>query len=197
MTPQDLLRRAPRIGAWDAAKTATGWAYITTEGWRTGTLRDLDVYKRHPGREVIAALTAMREAGVETIVCEDCYLPAFNGKKNGATPHTLKELAGTRRAIEMLANAMGLAVLKPVAPARWQGNLLTKGQDSKMEAKRVARLLGAAPANDHEADAVCLAYYAMSMAAAGEQMDLTLRGPRGGKYNANKRRRRGAATRAE
>ena len=162
-----------KVIAFDTAKRKTGWAYKALDGrWETGVVCVADT-----GALVDVVKRAQAE-GVTHAALEDCYL----AKGNVAT---LKALAAAQGAISTVCKVAGLTVLKPIHAQTWQSafGITGKRDDRKFGAQRVAHALGASRITDDEADAVCLCDYAERV---GEQQELELRGPRGGKLRARK-----------
>jgi len=132
--------------------TATGMAWMQDGQWHTMTLdgRDDDAIR--------AALHDARLAGVELAAIEDCYL--------GVNFRTAKTLAVIQGRIASLCQSSGIRV--QIVPVMcWKRAMLTVAgsfPQRRTEQKRtsiwVAKALGAQPANDNEADAVCLAEFA-------------------------------------
>lgn len=152
--------------AFDAAKRCTGWAFRDRAGaWITGVVKPADTETL---REVFVAALSN---GVTHAVIEECFM--------GRNVHTLKTLQEAQTRITMMCEWYGLPVTL-VYPATWQAAYGIGGTrwERKLGALRVAKLLGCETENRDIADAVCLCEY---QTKHGQQMELELRGPRGGK----------------
>lgn len=152
--------------AFDAAKRCTGWAFRDRSGaWITGVVE--------PANTGALRLVFVRaiEHGVTHAVIENCFM--------GRNVHTLKTLQEAQTRITLMCEWYGLPVTL-VYPATWQAAFGIGGDsaDRKAGALRVANWLGCETKSPDIADAVCLCDY---QTKHGQQMELELRGPRGGK----------------
>lgn len=137
--------------AFDAA-TQSGYAYKSNGQWRIGTI---DPRK---GDVLLRVLAEARTAGVTECAIENCY----HGK-NALTTITLARIQGR---IEAACERVGIA-WHYVHPMTWKSAQLAGARvraDQKTASIRMARMLGALPANDDEADAVCICDYATANA---------------------------------
>lgn len=135
--------------AFDAA-TTTGYAYRLGKHWVTGTLRPLDQKE-----ELDRVIQTAASKGVVAAAIEEPYC--------GKNVRTMRVLAQVVDRIEFVCEQHGLVSEKWRAQ-EWQSQLQLDGprEERKLGAKCIARNLGARPATEDEADAVCLAYVAES-----------------------------------
>ena len=140
-----------RILALDLATARPcSWALRDDDGFYTG---EVDVLARDGHLQLEKLFDNL--PGV--VVCEGAYL--------GPNAKTFGDLRHVCGRIEGAAMANGIDVIEAVQPSEWKAYMLVvngvRAQNNrkaeKAEALRVARMLGAEPENDDQADAVCLA----------------------------------------
>lgn len=166
--------------AFDAAKRQTGYAYRGLDGqWVTGVVCPLNTVRL---RKIVQNA---KRAGATHAAIENCYLGARNDEKRNVM--TLKALQDAQTRIVLALEMNGYEKPKLVYPVSWQSAFGIGGQreDRKRGARRVAAQLGAPElVFDDEADAVCLCVYAERL---GQQDELALCGPRGGKFKCRRK----------
>lgn len=143
----------------DPSLRRTGWAYIAWRGatryWVCGTFRGDD----HDAATEVLARAA--QSGVTHAAIETVYLG-----RNFKTVTTLSEVIGSIKSW-----CWGAKIQTMDAPAmKWKSAMLTMGgclpqgrKEQKAASMKVARMLMASPANNDEADAVCIAAWAQRM----------------------------------
>ncbi len=135
--------------------TKTGWAFKYKDYWMCNTVLASNARLR------AEILGHARLAGCTHVICEDQHLEQ--------NPATFKFLIELRKDWEWECKNAGMIVLPPVLATVWQKAMLNIGGqacpvgETKKASIAVARMLGADPKDDNQADAVCIAEYAARM----------------------------------